>query len=185
VPGSLERYQLPAEVQERLEELRELSKKAEAGDTDARNELKQAVRESAPEVIARASDVGRRAQHLLIETASGGNLLTHYALSGRLDAMREEVAGENPTPLEVLLTERVVACWMLVQLFDALMAGQLWKGAPSENRIGAGALRHYLRWQDLANRRFLAAVQALARVRKLQANTPGVQFNTQINVSRD
>jgi hypothetical protein len=182
VPGTLERYQLPAGIQERLEELRDLSQKAEAGDKDARRELKQAVRESAPEVIARASDVGRKAQHLLIATAGGGNVLTEYALSGRLDVMREEIAGPNPTPLEVLLTERVVACWMLVELFDALMAAQLWKGTPSEKRITERALRHYLHWQDLANRRFLAAVQALARVRKLQANTPGVQYNTQINL---
>ena len=186
MPGTLEGYQLPAEVRERLEELRELSRKAEAGDEDAGRELKRAVRESAPEVIARASDVGRRAQHLLIETASGGELLTRYALSGRLDVvMRQEIAGETPSPLEVLLTERVVACWMLVQLFDALMAGQLWKRTPSEKRVGERTLRHYLRWQDLANKHFLAAVQALARVRKLQANTPGVQYNTQINVLRD
>jgi hypothetical protein len=42
----------------------------------------------------------------------------------RLGMEGEEIAGDNPTPLEVLLTERVVACWMLVQLFDVLMAGQ-------------------------------------------------------------
>ena len=30
-----------------------------------------------------------------------------------------------------------------------------------------------------------ARLEALARVRKLQANTPGVQYNTQINVLRD
>lgn len=28
-------------------------------------------------------------------------------------------------------------------------------------------------------------LEALARIRKLQANTPGVQYNTQINVLRD
>ena len=185
MPGTLERCQLPPDVQERLKILEDLSKKAEAGDEDARKELKQAVRESSPTVIARASDVGRRAQHLLIETAAGGNILTQYALSERLEMKREEIAGENPTPLEVLLTERVVACWMLVELFDALMAGQLWKKTPTEKRVTERALRYYLHWQETANKRFLAAVQALARVRKLQANTPGVQFNTQINVLRD
>jgi len=117
-PGALERYQLPVEVRESLEELRELSARAEAGDTEARKELKQKLRESSPAVVARASDVGRKAQHLLIETVFGGSPLTELALSGRLDMMREEVAGENPTPLEVLLTERVVACWMLVEVFD-------------------------------------------------------------------
>ena len=45
-------------------------------------------------------------------------------------------------------------------------------------------LKHYLSWQEGANRRYLAAIRELARVRKLQSSTPGVQVNnTQINVS--
>jgi hypothetical protein len=75
-------------------------------------------------VIARASGVSRRAQHMLIETASGGSELTQYALSRRLDVMREEIAGDNPTPLEVLLTEQVVSCWLWLTLLDALNSGQ-------------------------------------------------------------
>ena len=186
-PVALERYQLSPEVSERLEELRELSAKAEAGDTEARKELKQKLRESSPAVIARASDVGRKAQHVLIRAASGGAPLTELALSGRLDMMRSEIAGENPTPLEVLLTERVVSCWMLVELFDALMAGQL--NNDNEHRTPISytlkmlrTLRHYLRWQESANRRYLAAIRELARVRKLQATAPPVQVNTQVNI---
>jgi hypothetical protein len=132
-PGTLERYQLPADVQERLDELRDLSEKAEAGDKDARRQLKQAVRESAPEVIARASDVSRRAQHMLIETAAGGSELAQYALSGRLDVMREEIAGDNPTPLEVLLTEQVVSGWLWLTLLDALNSAQFWKRARAKS----------------------------------------------------
>ena len=37
--------------------------------------------------------------------------------------------------------------------------------------------------QESANRRYLAAIKSLAQVRKLRANTPGVQFNTQINLA--
>jgi hypothetical protein len=40
-PGVLERYQLPAEARESLEELRALSRKAEDGDQEARKELRQ------------------------------------------------------------------------------------------------------------------------------------------------
>jgi hypothetical protein len=36
---------------------------------------------------------------------------------------------------------------------------------------------------ESATRRHFAAIQALARVRKLQNNTPGVQYNTKINVT--
>jgi hypothetical protein len=180
-PGVLERYQLPAEARESLEELRALSRKAEDGDQEARRELRRKLREASPAVIARASDIGRKSQHLLIETASGGSPLTELALSGRLDMMREGVAGENPTPLEVLLTERVVSCWLLVELFDRLMAAQLWKETPKEKRVTDRSLRYYLRWQESANSRFLAAIRELARVRKLQA-TASVQVDTQVNV---
>jgi hypothetical protein len=96
--------ELPAQTKERLAQLRDLSVKAEDGDKDARKELKELLRESSPEVIVRASDVGRRAQHMLIGAVGGGDPLTEYALSARLDMLRAEIGGENLTPLEVLLT---------------------------------------------------------------------------------
>jgi hypothetical protein len=178
-PGALE---LSEETRARLAELRAVSEKAEAGDKEARKELRRLVRASSPEVVGRAADIGRRAGRVLAHTAAGGDLLTEEALYAKLDTMRVEIAGENPTSLEVLLTERVVACWMLVELFDRLMAAQLWKETPEEKRVPDRALRHYLRWQESANARFLAAVRELARVRKLQAGAPPVQVNTQVNI---
>ena len=168
--GALERHRIPAEVRESLEELRNLSSKAEGGDKDAKRELRRKLNEASPGVVARASDVGRRAQHMLIRAASAGDPLTHDALSGRLDMMREEIAGENPTPLEVLLTERVVSCWMLVTLFEFLMAGQL--NVDTKDRAPLSYTLKMLRWQESANRQYLAAIRELARVRKLQANMP-------------
>jgi hypothetical protein len=43
-------------------------------------------------------------------------------------------------------------------------------------------LLRLVRFQESAQRRFLAAIKALAQVRKLQANTLAVQYNTQINM---
>jgi hypothetical protein len=37
---------------------------------------------------------------------------------------------------------------------------------------------------ESATRRYLAAIKELARVRKLQAGTPPVRVNTQVNVLR-
>ncbi len=165
------KHQLPVEARESLKELRALSRKAEGGGAEgaeARKELRRKLREASPEVIARASDVGRQSQERLVETASGGDPLTEEALLGRLDMMREEIAGKDPTPLEVLLTERVVSCWLLVELFDALMSSQLWKETPTERLMPERVLRYYLRWQESANGRFLAAIRELARVRKLR-----------------
>jgi hypothetical protein len=183
--GALERYQLSADVRESLEELRALSRKAQGGGAEgaeARKELRRKLLEASPAVVARASDIGRKSQHLLIGAVSGGDPLTELALLGRLDMMREEIAGENPTPLEVLLTERVVSCWLLVELFERLMAAQFSKETPEENPVTYRTLRHYLRWQESANSRFLAAMRELARVRKLEATAPPVQVNTQVNV---
>jgi len=176
-------------VRERLGELRDLSEKAQDGDkaarAKARRDLVQKLRESSPAVIARASDVSRSAQHMLIGTAVGGDPLTELALSGRLDMLREEIAGENPTALEVLLTEQVVSCWMWLQLLNALMSAQFKLKLPDGvKRSPPSYVRHMLKVEESAHRRFLASVTTLARVRKLQANTPGVQFNTQINLGR-
>jgi len=178
-PGALE---LSDETRERLAELRVVSKKAEAGDKEARKELRRLVRASSPEVIGRASDIGRKAGRTLVRTAAGGDPLTEEALYAKLDAMRAEIAGENPTPLEVLLTERVVSLWMLTTLLEVLLATQYRRNAgDGPERLSPSYILQQSRILDGATRRYLAAIRELARVRKLEATAP-VQVNTQVNV---
>jgi len=161
-----------------LKELEILSDKAEAGDVEARKELRRLVRSSSPEVIGRAADIGRRAARTLVRTAAGGDLLIEEALYAKLDVMRVEIAGEDPTPLEVLLTERVVLLWMLTALLEALLATQYRKkvGDTSE-RLPPTYLLQQSRILEGATRRYLAAIRELARVRKLQATAPPVRVN--------
>jgi hypothetical protein len=90
------------------------------------------------------------------------------AMQKKLELMRTELLGPNPTPVERILVERIVACWLQVQDAD-LRAAQGQKDAT-------------LRWADFhqrrmdaANKRFLAAVKALATVRKLAV--PVLQVN--------
>ena len=178
--GALE---LSEETRIRLAELRALSQKAEAGDKDARRKLRLMVRASSEEVIGRASDVGRRAGRTLAHTAAGGDLLTEEALYVKLDAMRTEIAGEDPTPLEVLLAERIASLWMLTTLLEVLLASQYRKnveGGPK--RLSPSYLIQQSRILESATKRYLAAIRELARVRKLQATAPPVQVNAQVNV---
>jgi hypothetical protein len=172
--------ELSAEVRERLTELSNLSEKAQPGDKAARRELRKAVRSSSGEVIAQASDLAKMGQRVLIKAAAPNNPLAEESLPARLDLMREEIAGENPTPLEVLLTEQIVSLWMLLQLHEVLHSAQYKRG--SEHQVSPSFLLQMVKMQESAHRRFLASVQTLARVRKLQANTPGIQVNTQINL---
>jgi hypothetical protein len=97
--------------------------------------------------------------------------------------MRGEIAGENPTPLERLLAERVVAGWLLVEVLEALVAAQFRRDAPKASRVSPSYTIQMSRILESATRRHVAAIQTLARLRKLQSNTPGVQYNTQINVA--
>jgi hypothetical protein len=174
--------ELPKDVKDRLGKLKTLSERAEDGDKSARKELRKALRESAPEVICRASDIGRRGQGMLIKTVAANDPLTEEALVARLDLMRAEVAGPDPSPLEVLLAERICSLWLLIEALEMLVSVQLLGELPREKRSPMSFLRHVFKWQESANRRFLSAIRELARVRKLQSNTPGVQFNTQINL---
>ena len=179
-PGALE---LSEETRGRLAELRALSKRAEAGEKEARKELRARVRASSEEVIGRASDIGRKAGQTLARAASGGDPLIEEALYAKLDLMRAEIAGEDPTPLEVLLTERVVSLWMFTSLLEALLASQYRRdaGRPSE-RLSPAYLIQQSRILESATRRYFAAIRELARVRKLEATAPPVQVNTQVNV---
>ena len=174
--------ELPEKSRERLKELRGLADRAEAGDAEARRELRKAVHESSPEVVARASDIARTGQKVLISSAAGNDPLVQEALLARLDLVRAEIAGEDPTPLEEILSERIVSLWLLVETLDALVSVQLYPELPPEKRTPMSTLRHILKWQEGASRRYLAALKTLAQVRKLQSNTPGIQYNTQINL---
>lgn len=166
----------------RINELQEMADKVEADPDDrgARAQLRRALKESAPEVIAQCSDTARNYRRMLAKTASGGNPLVQEAISERASRMAVEVAGENLTLLEVLLAERIASLWMLVELQEALGAACYTRN--NMNRTSPTSMLQMAKLQHAAHRRYLAAIRELARVRTLQANTPAVQYSTQINV---
>jgi hypothetical protein len=73
--------------------------------------------------------------------------------------MRTELSGPNPTPVERLLVERIVTCWLQLQDADLCFTQatdlSLRQGDYHQRRI------------DRAHNRFLTAVKALATVRRL------------------
>jgi hypothetical protein len=69
-----------------LERLRALSEQAEGGDEGACAELRRAVAESSPGVIAEASGIARRAEWMLVRTVSAGEPLMQEALAERMRA---------------------------------------------------------------------------------------------------
>jgi hypothetical protein len=172
--------ELTEATRKRIRELQELADKAEGGEDGARLELRRRLREETPEVVARCSDSARSYRRLLAERSSGGNPLRKEAISERAGRMALELAGENPTPLEVLLSERVASLWVLVELQEALLAAWYYKAT------SPAFVLQMARLQESAHRRYLAAIKTLAQVQKLQGPSR-VQVNiggNQINVSR-
>src|SRR5262245_59336049 len=92
-------------VAKTTEELTALVRRAERGD--------QADLEQRPWLLERTTlvstlgDLGRQAQHTLIAKFAGSNPVWTEILPRKLDQLRAELAGPDPTPLERLLVERV------------------------------------------------------------------------------
>jgi len=136
--------ELSKEAKDRLAKLEELSDRAANGDKKARGELRQALRESGPEIVREASELARKGQRALIKTAACGDTLAEEALVIRLDLMRSEIAGPDPSPLEVLLTEKIVSVWMLTEVLDLYLSAQLMTELPKSQRMSPSFLKFYL-----------------------------------------
>ena len=169
------------ELEERrstVAKLRDLVGEAEGGDRDAALEIRK-ILDGAPDLAWRfVNGPGKMAESALLgEITKDGDLATKELLKHQLHSMRIEVAGEDPSPLERLLAERVVATWLEVQLFAGLYAMGMKGGTLSQDE-------HRQKRLDRAHRRHLSAVKTLAQIRKMG---PAVQINIadkQINTSR-
>lgn len=139
-------------------ELDRLTKRAQSGDSTAMAELRRAL-DTYPSLARQFCDMALFAREKMAETTFGkDNLLLKEMLERRVRALRQELEGDNPAPLERMLVERVVTCWVGVYLADM---------AASANGGTLARAEYYDKRHERAHRRYLAAAVALARVRRL------------------
>jgi hypothetical protein len=139
------------------------------GDASALPELRALMKTDTglSAAIADMGDLSRKTEEWIIKTAAGADLLFKESMTQKVQSMRAELAGPNPTALEMLLADRIALCWLT--LHEIELRYQHWKG---------GTIRESEHWQrriDHAHRRYLTAVRTLATVRKL--TVPVVQVN--------
>ena len=119
-----------AEIEQRREtltRLRDLLKQTEKGDEKAVPAIREILDET-PDLAWRSRNVGKMAKRLLInEMTREEDLLAKEMMEHQLESMRSEIVGEDPSALELLLAERLVATWMQVQLFESHYASGLGK----------------------------------------------------------
>jgi hypothetical protein len=166
---------LPEVLPTNPEEVLALVKKAEKGDLSTLPALRACMK--IPEMVDLfGGDLARHAQVTLISKLCGKNLASQEALIGKLELLRAELAGPNPTPLEQLLVERIAACWLHLYHLEQTYADSELESL----KVGA----YYQHCLDRAQRRYLSAIKALAMVRKLAL--PVLQVNIgqrQVNVA--
>lgn len=92
------------------------------------------------------------------------------AVRRKLELLRAELLGDNPTPIERMLVERVVACWLQLQEAELRYA--------QDPTITYGDDQRCL---DSITRRFLASVRALLVARKMSVPTVQINVNEQAN----
>jgi hypothetical protein len=149
-------------------EVKKLLRKAEKGDTTVLPALRTWM-DRTPGYWETVGDMAKTAQESLIRTLSGDkNLVVQEAHVRKCTALTAELAGPQPSPLERLLVERIVICWLQLYYAETLYV----------QNIQAFTLRqaefHQQRISK-AQARYLAAIRALAQVRRL--GVPAVQVN--------
>lgn len=159
-----------------IEELQKVLKRAQSGDTATLPVLRKLLEDPAA-IDHFGGNLAQQAEASFIETAAGENLAFKEALRRKLEILRDELSGPNPTPIERLLVERIVACWLQVQDADVRYA--------QAKNLSIPWGEYYQRRMDRAHRRYLSAIKTLAVVRKLAL--PVLQVNIaqkQVNVGQ-
>lgn len=144
----------------------ELVRRANGGDQDATSQLRQTL-DASPELWQQLGDLAAHAEASLLTLVAGNDLLARESIARKLNALREELSGPSPPLLERMAIDRVVIAWLMIQFVDTLIGGTATAPVAKTNVI--------MRWQDLAGRRYAAAVKALLDVRRLlsQASRSG------------
>ena len=150
--------------------------RAEAGDETAMSAFREMAK-VVPGMWDVFSNLAEATENAVLKRLAGDNLPAREGMKLRLQDMRVELAGPVCSPLERLLVERVVACWLQMQYADAMYAQR----SPDLNLVWT---EHYQQRQDRTHRRFLSACKSLAQVRKLAL--PVLQVNIgdkQVNIA--
>lgn len=168
----------PADVTKTAEgrALLDLMVRAEKGDETVLPDLRKWFQDPVL-VDMLGGDLARQAERSLLNSAAGKNLAFREAVLRKMELMRAELTGPNATPLERLLVERIVTCWLQLHYADIRLAQ-----SEAKMTMEQGAYQEECR--ERAHRRYLSAIKTLATVRKLAL--PVLQVNIakkQVNVA--
>ena len=149
---------------------REILRRATDGDSAATSLVKKVLdldQRDGAIIVNFFGDAFAHASNSVLRVFCGSDTVFQEGMRRKLNSLRDELAGPNPTPLERILSERVALCWLDAHGMDRLFA------EPESVSFKTAAYREDRR--ERAHRRFLAACKTLATVRRLSG--PAVLIN--------
>jgi len=157
-------------------ELRDAIDRAQEGDRTALPVIREHLA-SKPDNYWTLMDYARVIQKGQIKSYTGSGLYVQEVMNHVVDRLRKDLRGENPSPLESLLVERIISCYLYVNYAENEYSDAAANGARLE-------VAEYMQKRlDHAHKRYLSAIKALAQVRKMG---PAIQINIarkQLNVA--
>ena len=155
----------------------ELFARADQGDPEALTVTRELF-DQVPALWQAAGDSAASARRAIVTRVAGQSPIVIEATERELAALQRELAGPDPSPLERLLAERITLCRLMLFDYEARYAKGL-------HELTFEQATFHQRRIDQAHRRYLSAIESLARVRRLLG--PTVQLNMaqkidQINV---
>ena len=149
--------------------------RANQGDASVLPALRKVFDEH-PELWGENGDLARIVEAGWLKRMGGNDELFKESVSRHLRAMRKELCGPAPSPLEHLLVDRIGVCWLALHYAEAIYAQT---GGDMTFKQG----EYYQDRIDRSQKRYLAAIKALAQIRRIQL--PMLQVNVaeqQVNV---
>jgi hypothetical protein len=159
------------------DEIRQVLQKAEKGDKTALPALR-ALLDNCPALHQFYGSLAQTARDALIRCIGGEqNLAVKECYTRMLDAMGRELSGPESSPLERLLVERIVLCWLHLYYAETIYVQNM-------SELTLRQAEFHQQRITKAHNRYLSAIRTLAQVRRL--GLPAVQVNIgeqQVNVA--
>jgi hypothetical protein len=152
-----------------LDEVTHLVHQGMAGDRTVLPALR-ALLDHRPALWEHTQGLATQVERSWLRVIAGNDLVTQEVLSRQAALMKAQLAGPAPTPLEQLLVERIVVCWLQVQQAELRAAGRIQQHSPVLSPLEEQRL-------DAVHRRLLMAVKSLAQVQKLLRPGTAIQVN--------
>ena len=131
--------------------------KAESGDEVAVPALRRFIQDTAGLACVSRCEVVERSMRWMAGTLAVGDSARKDTIIRQAEQMGIDLAGDDPTPLETVMVQRIVACWLRLQIAE-INAGTCGSDPQTE---------FFQRQLERSHRMFLSAVKTLATVRRL------------------